>query len=411
MAPASVDTRPDVAAKSTEEATSFEHNEGGDPAPFTNIQTEALVVAKAGDDFKLTPIVLDEIKGNEALVEMKYSGICHTDIVVQSGQMPGCEYPIVLGHEGAGIVRAIGKDFKDKSLQVGDQVLLSFTICQKCDPCLEGRPTFCVDNIGVNFRATRHMNGDTTNPARLADGTSVQSQFFGQSSFARLAVVEGYSVVKCPVPDMLPCYAPLGCGFQTGAGTVLNALQPSKSARVVIFGLGSVGLAALMAAAHLEVKQLVGVDVVDSKLTLAKTLGATDVLNSAAEGLDLAATLRDITGGGADMAIDCSGATSALQAAVDCIGFGGSAVSVGVPRPGVNLDLETLPFFLANKTFRSVIEGESTPHKFIPELIDLHHKGRFPIDKICRVYSIKDFQQALQDMHDGNVIKPIIRWD
>lgn len=263
-------------------------------------------------------------------------------------------------------MRAIGADVTDKSLRVGDQVLLSFTICQKCDPCLEGRPTFCFDHNGVNFRARRHLAaGDTSTPARLAaePGTTVRSQFFGHSSFARMSVVEGYCVVKCPVPDMLPCYAPLGCGFQTGAGTVLNALKPTKSARVVVFGLGSVGLAALMAAKHLEVRQLVGVDVVDSKLELAKTLGATDVVNSAVEGENLAAKLREVTGGGADFAIDCSGASGALQAAVDCIGYGGSAVTVGVPRPGVKIDLETLPFFLANKTFRSVIEGESTPAK------------------------------------------------
>lgn len=266
-----------------------------------------------------------------------------------------------MGHEGAGIVRAIGQDYQDKSLKVGDQVLLSYTICKRCDPCLEGRPTFCFDNNGVNFRARRQ--DDASTPARLKDGTTVRSQFFGQSSFARMSVVEGYSVVKCPVPDMLPCYAPLGCGFQTGAGTVLNAVRPSKSARVVILGLGSVGIAALMAAAHLDVKQLIGVDVVDSKLELVKTLGATHVVNSAKEGANLAAKLIEITGGGADVAIDCSGATAALQAAVDCIGYGGTAVSVGVPRPGVKIDIDTLPFFLGCKTYRSVIEGESTPSK------------------------------------------------
>lgn len=268
---------------------------------------------------------------------------------------------MILGHEGAGIVRAIGADYHDKTLQVGDQVLLSFTICQKCDPCREGRPTFCVDHNGVNFKARRHLHDDLTTPARLANGTTVRSQFFGQSSFARMSVVEGYSVVKCPVPDMLPCYAPLGCGFQTGAGTVLNALKPTKSARVVVFGLGSVGLTAVMAAAHLEVKQLIGVDVVDGKLELVKTLGATHVINSMTEGPNLLKKLMEVTEGGADFAIDCSGATSALQAALDCLRYGGTAVSVGVPRPGVKIDLETMPFFLAMKTFRSVIEGQATP--------------------------------------------------
>lgn len=297
------------------------------------------------------------------------------DIVVQQGHIPIPEYPVILGHEGAGIVRAIGKDVKDKSLKVGDQVLLSFTICQKCAPCLENRPTFCFVHAPINFRAVRP---DESTPARLNDGsnTTVRSQFFGHSSFARASVVQDYSVIKCPVPEMLPCYAPLGCGFQTGAGTVLNAVRPSRSARVVIFGMGSVGLSALMAAAHLEVKQLIGVDIADGRLAMAKELGATDVINSAAEGAGLVAKLIEMTGGGADVAIDCSGAPSALQAAVDCIGYGGEAVCVGVPRPGVKIDIETLPFFMANKTFRSVVEGQSTPSKV--------RKNRFSRDISCR---------------------------
>lgn len=215
----------------------------------------------------------------------------------------------------------------------------------------------------ANFAAVRL--DDQTSPAKLKSGNaSVRSQFFGQSSFSRLSVVHDYSVVKCPVPDMLPCYAPLGCGFQTGAGTVLNAVKPAKSARVVILGLGSVGLAALMAAAHLEVRQVIGVDVVESKLDLAKELGATDVVNAAKEGANLTARLIELTGGsGADVAIDCSGVDSSLQAALDCLAYGGSAVSVGIPRPGFKLNLEAFPFFIGNKIFRSVIEGESDPSK------------------------------------------------
>ncbi|KAG6363617.1 hypothetical protein INS49_008718 [Diaporthe citri] len=378
---------------------------------LTNIETEAFVVTEPKAPFKLTPISLDEVRGKEILVEMKYSGICHTDIVVQQGLLQHLtDYPVILGHEGAGIIKAIGADVRDKSLRVGDQVLLSYTTCQNCGPCLEDRPTFCKTHTEVNFNAVRV--GDKSTPARLADGnTSVRSQFFGQSSFARLSVVQDFSVVKCPVPDILPCYAPLGCGFQTGAGTVLKAVRPAKSARVVVFGLGSVGIAALMAAVHLEVKQVIGVDIVDSRLELVKELGATDVVNPAKEGGNLADRLRELTEGGVDVAIDCSGAPSALQAAVDCLGHGGQAISVGVPPPGVKIDIETQSFFMSHKSYRSVIEGGATPTEFIPELIELHRKGRFPVDKLCKVYSIKDFDQALKDMHDGKVVKPIIKWD
>lgn len=281
---------------------------------------------------------------------------------MQQGLLPHLiEYPVILGHEGAGIIKAIGADVRDKSLRVGDQVLLSYTTCQNCGPCLEDRPTFCRTHTEVNFNAVRVDDGST--PARLAaDGkTTVRSQFFGQSSFARMSVVQDFSVVKCPVPEILPCYSPLGCGFQTGAGTVLKAVRPTKSARVVIFGMGSVGIAALLAAVHLEVKQVIAVDIVDSRLELVKELGATHVVNSAKESGNLADRLREITEGGVDVAIDCSGAPSALQAAVDSLGHGGQAISVGVPPPGVKIDIETQSFFMAHKSYRSVIEGEVNP--------------------------------------------------
>lgn len=280
---------------------------------------------------------------------------------MQQGLLPHLiEYPVILGHEGAGIIKAIGADIRDKSLRVGDQVLLSYTTCQNCGPCLEDRPTFCRTHTEVNFNAVRV--DDKSTPARLADGkTTVRSQFFGQSSFARMSVVQDFSVVKCPVPEILPCYSPLGCGFQTGAGTVLKAARPTKSSRVVIFGMGSVGIAALLAAVHLEVKQVIAVDIVDSRLELVKELGATHVVNSAKEGGNLADRLREITEGGVDVAIDCSGAPSALQAAVDSLGHGGQAISVGVPPPGVKIDIETQSFFMSHKSYRSVIEGEVNP--------------------------------------------------
>lgn len=285
------------------------------------------------------------------------------DVSVQHGHVPTTGFPVVLGHEGAGIVRAIGDNVADKSLKVGDQVLLSYTTCQTCDACREGRPTFCVDHHVVNFAGVRL--DDKTSPARFKDGdATVRSQFFGQSSFSRLSIVHDYCVVKCPVPDMLPCYAPLGCGFQTGAGAVLNVVQPTKSARVVIFGLGSVGLAALMAAAHLGVRQLIGVDIVESKLELAKDLGATDVVDATKDGSNLSARLIELTdGAGADVAIDCSGVSTSLQAALDCIAYGGKAISIGIPRPGFKVDIEALPFFLGNKTYQAIIEGQSDPPK------------------------------------------------
>ncbi|KAI5460559.1 chaperonin 10-like protein [Mariannaea sp. PMI_226] len=379
-------------------------------ASTTNIYTEALVIQKPGDNFEMKTVILDEVRPDELLVEMKYSGICHTDVLLQNGLLPGVEYPAIFGHEGAGIIRALGADVKDKSLKVGDHVLLSFNICGKCKQCLADNPSFCHLQLQVNVGSVRVSDGST--PARYEDGTSVRSQCFGQSSFSRLSVVAERSVVKSPYPETLPYFAPLGCGFQTGAGTVLNVLKPSKSQSVVIFGVGSVGTAALMAAAYLGVRQLVAVDVVDEKLALAKEFGATHTVNPndcGTEGIE--ETIRRITDGGADFAIDCTGRLPVIESLFGCIAPSGTATSVGVPPPISVIRIEPQTFLLENKRYIGVVEGGSYPQKFIPELIELHRQGHFPVERLCKVYSVKDFDTALNDLREGKVVKPIIHWD
>lgn len=243
-----------------------------------DFETEALVVMGPKAEFKLQPIILDEIRDDEVLVEMKYSGICHTDIVLQQGLLPMVDFPAIFGHEGAGFVRGIGSRVKNKSLRVGDAVLLSFNTCGTCKPCTNGHPAFCHTHAAVNHNAVRLS--DRSTPARTKDGRSVRSQYFGHSSFARHSVVNEKCVVKCDYPDQMDIYAPIGCGFQTGAGTVLNVLKPGKDDSLVIFGLGSVGLTALMAAKYMGVGQIIAVDIVQEKLQMAKELGASDLINS-----------------------------------------------------------------------------------------------------------------------------------
>ncbi|KAF7556517.1 hypothetical protein G7Z17_g1375 [Cylindrodendrum hubeiense] len=376
----------------------------------TNIATEALVIGKPGDKFEMTPIILDEVRSDEVLVEMKYSGICHTDVLLQNGLIPGVEYPAIFGHEGAGIIRALGSGVKDKSLQVGDYVLLSFNVCGRCKQCVADNPSCCHIHSPVNVGSVRLSDGST--PARLLDGTSVRSQCFGQSSFARMSVVAERSVVKCPYPESLSYFSPLGCGFQTGAGTLLNALKPDKTNTVVIFGVGSVGIAALMAAAYLQVKQLIAVDVVDEKLAIAKEFGATHVVNSrnCGEG-GIQAKILEITDGGADYAIDCTGLIPVIESLFGCLAPRGTATTVGVPPPNSVIRIEPQTFLLENKRYIGVVEGGSHPQKFIPQLMELHRQGHFPVDKLCKVYSVKDFETAMSDMRNGKVVKPIIHWD
>jgi Zn-dependent alcohol dehydrogenase len=285
-------------------------------------------------------------------------------VVLQQGLLPMVEFPAVFGHEGAGYIKAIGKGVKDKSLQVGDAVLLSFNVCGECHQCKSGHPAYCHIHPQVNHNAVRL--DDRSTPARLKDGTSVRSQYFGHSSFARQSVVKERCVVKCEYPDQMQWYAAMGCGFQTGAGTVLNVLKPKKTDSLVIFGLGGVGLTALMAAKVLGVEQIVGVDLIPSKLDLAKQLGATDVVNGKEK--DVVARIQEICSGngGATYAIDCTGVLKVIEQCIECLAPCGTAVTVGVPPPDAKIQIDPLMFLLGNKRYIGVIEGDSVPKEVGP---------------------------------------------
>ncbi|CAK7199366.1 hypothetical protein SEUCBS139899_002044 [Sporothrix eucalyptigena] len=387
------------------------------------ITTEGLVVEAAGADFTMKPIELVDMNDDEVLVEMKYSGICHTDILLQHGLLPPVDFPAIFGHEGAGTVLKVGAAAAkhDPALRPGASVLLSFNTCGRCCECVANRPSFCHVHVQANAGCVRLRDGST--PARLAEAsaTPVLSQCFGQSSFLRTSVVAMRSVVVVPDALLADCtldsgesilaaYAPLGCGFQTGAGTVLNVLRPTPADSVVIFGMGSVGLAALMAAANTGVRQLIAVDIVADKLLLARDFGATHMVNSR-DVADVPAEVRRISDGGVTYAIDCTGIIPIIESLFACLAPGGTAASVGVPPPGKKVQIDALSFLMENKRFIGVIEGCSVPQTFIPQLIKLHRDGRFPVDKLIKVYSVRDFKLALADLRSGKVVKPVIKWD
>lgn len=220
---------------------------------------------------------------------------------------------------------------------------------------------------------------DESTPARLEDGRSVQAQFFGQSSFGKWSVVAGKSVVKLPSAaegemgndgdvfgGMGAIYAPLGCGIQTGAGTVLNVLKPGPGDSIVIFGLGSVGLAALMAAKYLNTSKIIAVDIVNSKLDMAKELGATQTINSVENGkgnAELVRLIKGMTEGGKGVkfAVDCTGILSCIEAMIECLGPCGTAATVGVPPVGAKIAIDPYAMMAENKRYIGVIEGDSIP--------------------------------------------------
>ena len=279
--------------------------------------------------------------------------------------MPVGKYPAILGHEGIGTIREIGAAVKDKSLQIGDHVILSFQSCRKCSHCKAGNMGVCPGMTDVNFTGVRLSDG--TAPASLPDGTPARGQFFGQSSFSKLSIVAENSVVKCPAMtglDLAPM-SPLGCGYFTGAGTVFNVLKPRNSESIAIFGLGGVGLAALMAAKSIGMSSIVAVDVVDSKLDISTSLGATCTINSKTIS-DVAAAVKAVVPGGVDYIVDTTGLPKVLEAGIKALGHGGTLALVGVPRPGQIVSFDPLELLLACKRIVGVIEAASDPQKVSP---------------------------------------------
>lgn len=285
--------------------------------------------------------------------------------MLKNGLLGGLlSFPAIAGHEGAGVIRALGSEVKDKSLSIGDSVLLSFASCGDCQLCKEHKCTKCDSWPLINLSATRWPDG--TSPSKLLDGRPVGSQFFGQSSFARFSAVNERCVVKCDYPEDLAIYAPMGCGYQTGAGTVLNILKPKPYQTIAIFGVGSVGFAALMAAAAISVKCIIAIDVVEQKLELAKELGATHTIDSSKPGLDIIKEIKEVTGGrGVDFAVDATGIPSVIEKMLDCLALGGTAASIGAPPP-VKISVDVGAFFTGAKSWVGVVEGDSYAPEVVP---------------------------------------------
>ncbi|KAK4204556.1 chaperonin 10-like protein [Triangularia verruculosa] len=371
--------------------------------PTFPIETTALLVPSPGSPFTITPVQIQNLRPNELLIEIQYSGLCHTDFLLRTGHLPNVTYPCIPGHEGAGKILAIGPAVKDRSLQIGDNVLLSFTSCDDCHHCLKQSPTTkCKLMPPLNLGCVRH---DGTAAYKLSDGTPVSGHFFGQSSFAKIAVVHELSVVKTQLTEEeMALYAPMGCGYQTGAGTIMEVLKPEKGDTVVVFGMGSVGFAALMAAALiLGVETVIAVDLVQEKLNLAREFGAACTINGG-DTTDVVAEIMKITGGkGVDFAVDTTGVGKVVQDMIACLGQGGTAASVGAPPPGVKIEVDAGMFFAMSKKWIGVVEGEVWPAEFIPRLIQAHREGKFPVERISKVYSVVDVEKAIADMETGKV--------
>ncbi|WP_432826128.1 NAD(P)-dependent alcohol dehydrogenase [Dactylosporangium sp. CA-092794] len=351
-----------------------------------------------GAALSVESLVLDDLRPGEVLVRVVATGVCHTDVSCRAGTIP-IATPVVLGHEGAGIVEAVGAGVP--GLRPGDRVAMTFGSCGACRACTHRLPSYCDDAVALNLTGNRP---DGTSAYR---GAGVRSHYFGQSSFATHSVVPHRNLVPVPDDVDLGIVGPLGCGIQTGAGTVFTTLDLSPGATLVVFGAGAVGLAAVMAAAVREVGTVIVVDLHPARLELARELGATHVVN--ARDADPVAVVRELTGGGAGFSIEASGSPAALGPAVDCLGLRGVCAVAGAWGPASAPALNWRHIRTRAISIRGVSEGDAVPAELIPALLDLHRAGRFPFEALITYFDLPDIGSAFAAAESGAAIKPVVR--
>ena len=356
------------------------------------------VVSEAGADFAIEEREIADPGAHEVLIELVATGVCHTDLAVQAGDLP-TNFPVVLGHEGAGKVVAMGTHVTD--IAKGDHVVLSYGSCGHCRPCQEGDPAYCADFNPLNFLNKRQ--GDDA-PV-FADGPN--AAFFQQSSFATYSIAHERNVVKIDADVDISLLGPLGCGIQTGAGAVMRTAQPPAGSSLLVSGVGSVGMAAVMGAKVSGCSPIIAVDTNEDRLSLAKELGATDTVH-VTKGTDVAEEVRKITGAGADYAIECSGNATAARGAWESLANRGTLVVVGAPPAGTEYSFDANEQILSGRKIVGCVEGDSKVKQFIPTLVDLYLKGQFPFDRLVKRYPFDKINEAVADLHDGTVFKPVL---
>jgi len=382
----------------------------------TTTRTKAIVchdTLKNGG-WKMDEVGLRPLREGELLVEMVASGVCHTDVMfgsMVSGSAPFAFYPRILGHEGSGYVREVGSGVT--VAKAGDPVLLSFNFCDACEICKTGHYSNCISFNQLNF-----FGNPAFQLAAESGEPEIRGAFFGQSSFANYSIVKQGSVVNVSgiveSKEDLQLFAPLGCGIQTGSGTVVNISGAGPRDAICIMGLGGVGLSAVMGAKIQGCRMIIGIDRVGNRLKLAKELGATHVIDGSKldEGKTLGEIVKEIADGvGPSITIDTTGAPVLMDAGIQFTRNRGKYIQVGSPPPDYQLSsVNGFELMCSGKSWIGAIEGGSHPPDYVPKMIQWYREGKFPIDKLMKLMPVGQFEQALHEMHSGETIKPILTW-
>ena len=363
------------------------------------MQTRAAVVEGQGQPFTIAEVQLDEPREDEVLVRMVATGLCHTDITM-GHFLPPEMFPNVFGHEGAGVVERVGAGVQ--ALEEGDHVVMSFRSCRACAKCRAGLVGYCDQTLLLNYMGMR-TDGSTS---MSWNGSPVFGNFFGQSSLAAHALAYADNCVKVDPALDLTLVAPYGCGFQTGAGTVLNVIRPGTDDSLAVYGVGAVGLAAVAAARAEGVEPVVAVDPLESRRAVAEKLGAVTV--DPAQVDSVVDRVKELTGGGAAYAIDTTALPHVVKQAQQSLAIRGTLVALGLGAPEYTLD--AIDLLQAGKTVTSSIEGDSDPHEMVPRLLGMRAAGAFPMDDLVSTYPAEEINRAVADVTSGAVVKPVLVW-
>lgn len=371
---------------------------------MSDMQIQAAVAYDSNGAFRVETLALREPSAKELRIRLIATSVCHTDIMTKGKAL--CAFPIVLGHEGVGVVDALGSDVS--GFDIGDHVILSYDYCGACVNCTDDKPSYCERHGELNFAGVR-PDGGKTHRSTTSDTADIYGSFFQQSSFATYALSHASNTIKVDKSLPLPTLAPLGCGVQTGAGTVLNTLDVSPGSSLAVFGCGCVGLSAVMAAKTVAAKNIVAIDINPERLAAAAQLGATHAILSTdfEDPADLVAHIKSLTGS-CHYAIDTTGVPAVLRQAFDVCGPLGVTAMIAPNVPGTEVCIEMLGL-LPGKALRGVIQGDSVSKTFIPKLIAMWQAGEFPFDElITEFHGIDAIDTAVQAMQRGEVIKPVV---
>ena len=367
------------------------------------METRAAVAYEAGKPLAIETVTLEGPKEGECLVEIKATGICHTDEFTRSGEDPEGLFPAILGHEGAGVVVEVGKGVE--TLKKGDHVIPLYTPeCGKCEYCLSGKTNLC--------QAIRETQGQGLMPdgtSRFSIGKDKIFHYMGTSTFANYTVVPEIALAKIreDAPFDKVCY--IGCGVTTGLGAVMNTAKVQSGDNVIVFGLGGIGLNVIQGAHMVGANMIVGVDINPARKDIAEKFGMTHFVNPGEVEGDLVPYLVDLTKGGADHSFECIGNVATMRQALECCHKGwGESTIIGVA--GAGQEISTRPFQLVTgRVWRGTAFGGARGRSDVPEIVDWYMEGKINIDDlITHQMPLDDINKAFELMHSGESIRSVV---